>query len=704
MQSISFPSFQNRLWVIFLPIFLLLGGINTANAQKAQGDVSFQSGIQLYNNADYPKAIAAFNDAIKAYKAEGLFHTKAYTYRGKCKRNSYDYNGAIQDFGLVIDAAPTYARAYRYRGYCLYLEMRYEEAILDLNNYIRIANPYREEEFEKGYHWRGLCEQALEDHASAIADFTKAITWNKNFADGYIARSQSYENNYQFKEALEDCVTYLTMPENAAKACELALVYAKYTDLLILNEETESALNTIDELADNCKEEKSFFCERKGDLLANKSRFEEAIKAYKEALIAITEKTYQTPLLRKIGDTYLYLDNTVSAIYYYTEALNSIEYDPFGEKAQLQSQIDLLKKASAIHNPTIAWSLPTSYKTETTDKNFFISACIASETPVSSQIFLNNMASRGQSVVPANTHTGCSGTPAATTLTLKEGENVVHIEATNQSGKTISENRIIVYTPFKPKLELESNNVVQRVQADTTARPPKTEKRLALVIGNSSYANAPLKNPVNDAKAMQKALTDCGFEVMEVENTDKKTLKASIKTFTDKLKDYDVGLFFYAGHGMEVEGINYILPVDVSADLKKSDVTEGEEGVKTDWIQGRMADAGVEGKTYILILDACRNNPFRSWTRATPNAEAWVTPQNLPSGIITCYATSQGEVAQDGVNGNGLYTSTLLKYMKLPNIPIEQVFKKVRVDLVKEGGQEPVESTKLTQDFYFIKK
>lgn len=251
---------------------------------------------------------------------------------------------------------------------------------------------------------------------------------------------------------------------------------------------------------------------------------------------------------------------------------------------------------------------------------------------------------------------------------------------------------------------MESNAVVQRVQGDTTARPAKVERRLALVIGNATYANAPLKNPVNDAKAMQKALQECGFEVMEVENTDKKTLKASIKTFTEKLKDYDVGLFFYAGHGMEVDGINYILPVDVSADLKKSDILEGEEGVKTDWIQGRMAEAGGQGKTYILILDACRNNPFRSWTRATPSAEAWVAPQNLPSGLITCYATSQGEVAQDGVGGNGLYTATLLKYLKLPNVPIEQVFKKVRVDLVNHGGQEPVENTKLTQDFYFIKK
>jgi uncharacterized caspase-like protein len=122
----------------------------------------------------------------------------------------------------------------------------------------------------------------------------------------------------------------------------------------------------------------------------------------------------------------------------------------------------------------------------------------------------------------------------------------------------------------------------------------------------------------------------------------------------------------------------------------------------TDWIQQRMVESGGDGKCHILILDACRNNPFVNQARG--KQDIWSAPKNIPSGVITCYATSQGATAADGVGNNGLYTSMLLKHIKTRGLTIEQVFKRVRVDLKKQGGQEPIESTKLTQDFYFFKK
>jgi formylglycine-generating enzyme required for sulfatase activity len=198
---------------------------------------------------------------------------------------------------------------------------------------------------------------------------------------------------------------------------------------------------------------------------------------------------------------------------------------------------------------------------------------------------------------------------------------------------------------------------------------------------------------------MRTALQACGFEVMITENADKHTIKTKVKEFTDRLATYDVGLFFYAGHGLEVDGINYLVPTDLQKGAQKADIPE--ECVPSHWIQERMAAAGQYDKTNIVILDACRNNPYRGWTRNI-EADAWVMPKQVPTGLITCFAASQGETAADGDGNNGLYTSVLLKHLQTRGITIEEVFKRVRIELLQRGGQVPIENTKLTKNFYFV--
>ena len=225
------------------------------------------------------------------------------------------------------------------------------------------------------------------------------------------------------------------------------------------------------------------------------------------------------------------------------------------------------------------------------------------------------------------------------------------------------------------------------------------EKRLALVIGNSSYQNGgTLKNPVNDARAISTSLRNLGFEVMKFENATQTQMKQAINGFGTKLKGYDVGLFYYAGHGIQHNGTNYMIPIE--ADLKTSEQVEFD-CVAADRVLAYMDVANA--KVNVIVMDACRNNPFeRSWNRSASGGG--LALMNAPTGSLIAYATAPGRVASDGEASNGLYTAALLKYLKDPGLNIEQVFKRVRTEVSEKsfGAQVPWETTSLTGgDFYF---
>lgn len=224
------------------------------------------------------------------------------------------------------------------------------------------------------------------------------------------------------------------------------------------------------------------------------------------------------------------------------------------------------------------------------------------------------------------------------------------------------------------------------------------EKRLALVIGNSNYAKNSLANPENDAKSIEKALKGIRFEVQTFENLGQKEMARAIDDFGNKLRNYDVGLFFYAGHGVQSKGFNYLVPVDARL-FSESDVEYN--CVRADRVLGKMEDAG--NKINIVILDACRDNPFeRSWTRTAKGQG--LASMTAPVGSIIAFATSPGSTASDGTGENGLYTSGLLTYMNEPGITAIQMFQKVTAYVLKNSRnkQLPWVSTSLTGDFYLV--
>ncbi|MEN6622896.1 MAG: caspase family protein [Smithella sp.] len=221
------------------------------------------------------------------------------------------------------------------------------------------------------------------------------------------------------------------------------------------------------------------------------------------------------------------------------------------------------------------------------------------------------------------------------------------------------------------------------------------EKRIALVIGNSSYSSGPLKNPVNDATDMASALQKFGFKVYLKKNANLETMEEAIENFGNQLKKGGVGLFYYAGHGVQVNGANYLIPTGVKIN-KESDVRY--KAVDAGRILDEMANAN--NGLNIVILDACRDNPFAKSFRSASRGLAIVT--NAPTGTFISYSTAAGQVARDGSGRNSPYTTALLKFMQEPGIPISKVFMKVRQKLRKDTGQVPWELSSLEGDFYFV--
>lgn len=229
-----------------------------------------------------------------------------------------------------------------------------------------------------------------------------------------------------------------------------------------------------------------------------------------------------------------------------------------------------------------------------------------------------------------------------------------------------------------------------------TAQAP-VDVRIALVIGNADYPGpARLINPVNDAKAMGSTLRGLGFTVVELLDGDKAQMGAAVEQVRAGLQGRQgVGMLYYAGHGLQVDWRNYMVPVNArlgSAD----DVPAQAVDV------GRVIDAfkAAGNRMNIVVLDACRDNPF-----STKASAKGLAPLDAPTGTFLAYATAPGNVAEDGSSeaGNGLYTAFLLQELRKPSSRIEDVFKRVRLSVRQksQGRQIPWESTSLEEDFYF---
>jgi len=261
----------------------------------------------------------------------------------------------------------------------------------------------------------------------------------------------------------------------------------------------------------------------------------------------------------------------------------------------------------------------------------------------------------------------------------------------------------VIKTPNNHELNVRAidinNNEASMTELIQVTIIATLSKKLALVIGNSAYEHsAPLRNPKNDALAMSSTLEELGFEVIQELDATKDKMMDAFKEFSSKISDVGVALFYYAGHGMQVESKNYLIPIDAEY---KNGVTDVEfESINVEMMSKVMNDFGGSDRLNLMILDACRNNPYRTWTRG---GETGLASMPAPSGTLIAYSTSPGSVASDGDGANGLYTGELIKQLKISQ-RIEDVFINTRneVERLSNGRQSPWELARL-KGRYFLK-
>ena len=225
------------------------------------------------------------------------------------------------------------------------------------------------------------------------------------------------------------------------------------------------------------------------------------------------------------------------------------------------------------------------------------------------------------------------------------------------------------------------------------------DTRVALIVGNSSYVAQELRlgNPVNDATAMQRALEAAGFKTIVRLNASRIDLYRAVEEFSKQIgrDPRAVGLFYYAGHGVQVDGTNYLIPVDAQVEAVSDLEANGFD-------IGRVLRAmeAAQNDMNIVILDACRNNPLPR----TRGISRGLARMNAPTGTFIAYAAAPGQTAQDGAEGrNGVFTGELVKAIAEPGLALEQVFKRVIAGVKAEtrGGQQPWTEASIQGDFYF---
>ncbi len=283
-------------------------------------------------------------------------------------------------------------------------------------------------------------------------------------------------------------------------------------------------------------------------------------------------------------------------------------------------------------------------------------------------------------------------------VSLVAGQNKIWVEAEDLGGNKTKDEFTIDRKDARPAATAEVKKPREEVAPRTVDKTKGAGFRTALVIGNGHYDNIPLKNAVNDADSIANELRRQGWEVMHHSDLTQEQMESVITEFGEKIKKKGgAGLFYYAGHGVQLDGNNYLIPMKASikkqADVKYKAVNLGS-------VLDVFNDAN--NKLNIVVLDACRDNPFAE-SRGVKKGDGLAPLNNAPVGTFVAYATSPGQAASDGDGTNGLYTQELLKAMRVNNLTLEDVFKKVRKNVrqASSGAQIPWENSSIEGTFYF---
>ena len=369
-------------------------------------------------------------------------------------------------------------------------------------------------------------------------------------------------------------------------------------------------------------------------------------------------------------------DLTINRTLSLNEGANIIKVSVKNAAGTAQEEKNIVYRPQGGELPSIEW---LDFVATANKKEYQMKLGIKSKSKVEEvNVTVNGALSRGIKTVASD---GFDLT-VDRTLSLSEGLNRIVVSVRNGDGISTSE-KVITY---------QGNNPM----------PVFNDKRIAFVIGNSHYSNSEmnLANPENDAKDVAEKLKGLGFEVVLKLDATKENMERELSSFGEKAKDYDVAMFYYAGHGIQSKGVNYLIPTNID-DLAENNLKW--KCVNIEQVLDVMEDS--QCKLKIVVLDACRNDPVsRKWHRST--ATRGLSIMSSPIGTIIAYSTAPGMTAQDGTGRNSPYTEAFLNTLDQPNLDISNFFQEVMAHVTKKThqSQNPWWSSSYTGKFYFNKQ
>jgi tetratricopeptide (TPR) repeat protein len=614
---------------------------NYALAYRGRGRV-------LGRKGELNGAILDFNEALRLDPNAAI----VYSDRGVAWRMKGEFDRAFADFDAAIRLDPKYAAAYHNRGYAWDLKGDYDRAIADYGEAIRL-NP----KDAIAYNNRGHSWQHKNDLERAIADYTGAIQADPKYSLAYRNRGSAYNRKGDFDHAIPDFDQLIGLnPKDIAAFVERGNAWRGKHDIDRAMADYENAIR-IDPNNALAHRSRGQAFEEKGDVDRALADYSEAIRINPQDATAHFMRAFA--LSRKGA-----LDSSIAD---YNEV---IRINPADATAHSNRGILLSKKGDvdrAIADFTEAVRLDPGYTGALAHRGLAyeskhdIERARADFTAVLSlpPKYTSGKWAHDTAQVRLAVLTPPAAAPAATAGPAMKSV----VEAPPVSAPASSQPTIVA--PVRP-----------------------VGARLALVIGNGAYRNAPtLPNPSNDAHAIAKALRDIGFQVIEATDLDRAGMEGVLLDFLQKAPSANVRLLFYAGHGMQVDGNNYLVPIDATVKSKNTAIFEL---VDIDRILKGLDD---EAHANVIILDACRDNPFE--TRIAPSRSGGRGAglsgyEAVGAGTLIAFATAPGNTAADGSGIHSPFTVALLKHIGTPKLEVNQMLTRVRIDVAAATEKKQV--------------
>ncbi len=617
---------------------------------------------------NFDRAIAACSKIIAQGKETAIKSALAYSNRGRAYVEKADYDHAIADLDEALRIDPKPSTPYYNRALAHQNKNDDDAAIADLTKFIELqpSDP-------DGYKTRADSYANKGDTARAIADYDEAIKRKADDANAYYGRGVAYFVQNEFDRSLADCDRAITLKADYAEA------YACRADAIAGRYDYDDAIAGFDKaIALTGKYAWGGLHRGRADSLSNKGEFAQAVAGYGEAL-KVDPKDAEA--VKNCGITRCNSGDYADGIADLTEAL---QLDP---------------KTAGINNAR-AWCM---FKQGETDKALDEAERAVAATPEdAATLDTRGLIYLRKGLLDLAFADFDRALQSDATMIEVYRDRGLAYEQKGDRGRALADYGKALALKARWVLEHEAQaEALQHLtnlaavspsedarHATSNSSPaPASEKRIALVIGNGAYDNVrALKNADGDARAVAASLRRLGFEVVEKHDLKLTQLIAELKAFGDRAPQFDWAVVYYAGHGIEIGGINYLIPVD--AELSVASHVDDEA-----FPLNRVL-AKVEGaqKLRLVILDACRENPFiakmasAGGTRSVGRGLARIEPEG---GVLVAYSAKDGQVAQDGDGDNSPFAQALLDHLDEAGLEINMLFRKVHDDVKKRtSGQQ----------------